>query len=307
VSAGPGGRGRLADLSDELALLVERTVTSVVALSGRGADFSASGSGFVIDDEGHAVTNAHVVEGFTGPIDTVLHGSERQRATVIGADPVCDLALLRLERPPGHHLALREEPARLGELCFGLGSPLGLYPESIALGVVSGVARTVPQQRGRRPIFKAIQTDVAINPGNSGGPLLDAAGEVLGVNQCIDTRASGIGFAIPAATVRSVVGELKTFGSVERAALGVTVVRRTAETGGQPVAGLAVTRVADTAGARSLAVGDVIVGVDGHRVSDTGDLYAVLTRDLVDRPTDVEVVRDGTRRTVSVRPTRLRH
>jgi len=298
------GSGRLAELSDELAALVERTVQSIVALTGRGRDFSASGSGFVIDQEGHVVTNAHVVEELRSPLDAVLHGFGRQKAAVVGRDPICDLALLRLEQPPPTWLALRREPARLGELCFGLGSPLGLYPESASLGVVSGLARTVPQKR-RRPIFHAIQTDVAINPGNSGGPLVDARGEVLGVNQCIDARAASIGFAIPASTVRFVVDELKAFGKVERAALGVTVVRRPAVLDGGPLVGLAVTRVGEQA-ARELEVDDLILAVDGHPVSDTGDLYAVLTKELIDRPTNVEVLRDGARCQLSVRPARLK-
>ena len=175
-SAPMAGLDRLAGFSDELAELVGRVVPSIVALSGRGADFSGSGSGFLVDAKGHVITNAHVVEGFTPPIDVVIHGGVHTHAEVVGVDALTDLALLQLrtapELPP---LDLRESDARLGELCFGLGSPLGVYPESVSIGVVSGVGRTI-RRKGTRPIYRAIQTDVAISPGNSGGPLVDSRG-----------------------------------------------------------------------------------------------------------------------------------
>src|SRR5436853_83331 len=131
------GPDRLAAFSDELADLVGRVVPSIVALSGRGADFSGSGSGFLVDALGHIVTNAHVVNGFTPPIDVVVHGGDHLHADVVGIDAITDLALLALRSPPElPALDLRPTTARLGELCFGLGSPLGVYPESVSIGVV---------------------------------------------------------------------------------------------------------------------------------------------------------------------------
>src|SRR5437588_11323415 len=132
-----GGLDRLADLSDELADLVGRVVPSIVALSGRGADFSGSGSGFLVDDAGRIVTNAHVVDGFTPPIDVVVHGGEHLRADVVGLDQTTDLALHALDRGAAGGLPaldFRSSPAPLGSLCFGLGRPLRVYPESLSLG-----------------------------------------------------------------------------------------------------------------------------------------------------------------------------
>ena len=174
----------------------------------------------------------------------------------------------------------------------------------MSIGVVSGLGRTI-RRKGMRPIYKAIQTDVAISPGNSGGPLVDAGGQVLGVNQCVDSRGAGISFAIPAETVRAISAELRANGRVERAALGVTVVRRTAAFDGRVAPGLAVTRVRDADAAGDLAEDDIIVAVGDAPVTEAGDLFALLTGDRVGRPTDVTVIRDGRQVTVVSHPGRL--
>jgi serine protease Do len=294
----------LEQLSDALGALVLKVTPSIVALTGSGDDFKSSGSGFLIDDQGHVVTNFHVVDGLSQPLDAGMHGGGRRKATVLGSDPLTDLSLLKLEDPPpAAHLTLRDKPAQLGELCIGLGSPFGMYPESVAMGVVSGLARTITQD-GRRPIENAIQTDVAINPGNSGGPLIDVRGEVIGVNNCTDSRGTGIGFAIPAETVRAIADELKEFGHIARAALGVTVVRRPVEVAGTTYAGLAVTRT-KTANNEGLLVDDVIVKLAGQVTDEPGDLYRILTRSLIDQPTNVQVVRGGALFDLTIRPSKL--
>ena len=301
----PGSLSALERLSDELVALVARVVPAVVALFGSGRGATSSGSGFLIDDRGHVVTNYHVVQGMDPVFHTILHAGLRGSATLLGSDPMTDLALLRLHESDGlPALVLREAPARLGEICIGLGSPFGMYPESVAMGVVSGVARTLDQE-GYRPIDRAIQTDVAINPGNSGGPLVDVRGDVIGVNKSVDTRGQGIGFAIPADTTRWVVEQLKAEGTVVRAALGVSVVRKTVEVDGGPRVGLEVIRVGPTGSRNGLAEGDVLLAVAGLAVDEAGDLHRILTRDLIDRPTDLEILRAGTVQHLSVRPSRL--
>jgi len=298
----PGAAG-LAALSDELATLVAAVTPAIVALTGQGQDFTASGSGFFLDDDGHVITNHHVVDGLTEPITAGLHGGERCTASVVGTDPLTDLALLKLDRSPPHHLAFRKQPARLGELCVAVGSPFGMYPESISLGVVSGLARSVPHE-GHRPIDHAIQTDAAINPGNSGGPLIDVEGKVIGVNQSIDSRGRGIGFAVPADTVASIAAELKEFGKVERASLGVSVIRRSVEVAGKRYDGVAVVGDAnpDDQGLRS---DDVLIEVAGQATDDPGDLYRILRRDLIDKPVNVQVVRGGQLTDLTITPARL--
>lgn len=294
----------LEQTSKELADLVERVIPGVVALSGVGKDFTGSGSGFLLDTDRHIVTNFHVIEKLKPPFDTAFRGIPRQKSVIVGVDPLTDLALLEVEEAPSWSLKFRETPVRLGELCIGIGSPFGMYPESVSVGVVSGLARTIPQ-KGGRPIQHAIQTDAAINPGNSGGPLLDVHGEVIGVNQCVDSRASAIGFAIPAETVMWVSRELLDHGSVVRAALGCTVERHPVVVDGKSLVGLAISRIARPTSSQDLSVGDVILKVDHQEVDETSDLYRILTRDRIGEPTPVEVLRDGSLRTLTVRPIRL--
>jgi len=304
TSEGSNVAGPLERLSDELAVLVARVLPCSAAISGMTRDFNeAAGSGFLFDDAGHLVTSSHVVEGLEPPLWIGLVDSPHAEASVLGMDPLTDVAVLQLEEYPKRHLRIRQRPARLGELCLALGSPFGMYRESVSLGIVSGLGRSLPQ-KGRRPIENAIQTDVAINPGNSGGPLIDVGGEVLGINMCIDPRAQEIGFAVPADTVEYVARELIMYGRVERAALGVTVAAQVVELAGGPEHRLAVTAVQGTV-AGDLRPGDVLLRIAGREVTNRGDLFRLLSRECIGRPIAVEVLRDGRCATVAVRPGRL--
>ncbi len=294
----------LADFSSRLARLAASAMRGVVTIFGRTAEGEVAGSGFLVDAQGHIVTNYHVIEGAESPLDVVLHGDRPRTAAVLGTDPWTDLALLQIERPVRAHLHLRPAPARLGELCLALGSPLGVYAESASVGVVSGIARTIPQEVGR-PIFHAIQTDCAINPGNSGGPLIDMRGLVLGANNCCDARAANIGFAIPAETISSVVAELKKSGRVVRATLDVTVKRTVVPVDGKNVEGLQVVKT-PKGGNGHFRPGDVILRIGGTRVRQPHDIFSLLTSDCIGRPTEIEVVRGGERRQLTVQPRELR-
>jgi S1-C subfamily serine protease len=295
----------LQQLSDEFVALLAGVTPSVVALAGTGKEGEVTGSGFLIDDAGHAVTNFHVVEGLATPITVTIAGGTAQPAALVGTDPLTDLAVIKVETPPGPFLPTRVEPARLGELCLALGSPFGIYPESVALGVVSGLARTI-HRGGVRPIDHAIQTDAAINPGNSGGPLVDVRGFVIGVNQCVDTRAENIGFAIPADTLRAVAAELIAHGNVERAALGVSVAKQRVMVDGADRVGLRVTRVGrPLERGDALLVGDVLLAVGEEDVDEPGDLYRILTRDRIDAATPVRVLRGAAIHALTVHPARL--
>ncbi|RJL36055.1 S1C family serine protease [Bailinhaonella thermotolerans] len=183
------------DLSD-MAARVRRSVVSVEVRSGssRGA-----GSGFVIDGAGHVLTNAHVVDG-GGEVTVVLPDRRRLPATVVGADPAQDIAVLAVEpadSPPPLTMG-RSADVRVGDPVLAIGSPLGLAG-TVTAGIVSALDRRVPLGGGRAAV---VQTDASINPGNSGGPLVNARGEVIGVNTAMVSRGGsgsiGIGFAIPA-------------------------------------------------------------------------------------------------------------
>ncbi len=300
VSAG----ARLEQWSEEIAGLVARVLPCSVAISGMTRDFSeVAGSGFLLDDAGHLVTSGHVVEGLEPPLWVGLVGCPHVAASVVGVDRLTDLAVLHLKDYPPRHLPLRERAARLGEVCLAFGSPFGKYRESVSLGIVSGLGRNVPQE-GRRPIENAIQTDAAVNPGNSGGPLVDVRGHVLGINMCVDPRAQDISFAVPADTIRYVSAELIAYGRVERAALGVAVAARVVELAGGAEHRLAVA-AARTTVAGDLRPGDVLLRIGGREVRNHGDLFRLLNRECIGRPTEVQLLRDGRPLTVTVMPGRL--
>jgi serine protease Do len=280
----------LSRFSDEIATLAERVVRSTAIVRGQSRDLDeSSGSAWLYDTE-HLVTNNHVVEDLVEPISVQLPGGAPKDAVVIGRDPLTDLAVLRSDPQVTASLPISQRGARLGELCFAFGSPLGEFPESISIGIVSGVKRSLPAG-DKRAIFDVIQTDAAINPGNSGGPLVNANGHVIGVNTAIRTGAAGIGFAVPADTVAEVVHELITYGAVERASLGVTVAPRGAS-GAPDGHALVVTAVRANA-AGPFERGDAIVAVGDRQISTQNDLLRALRRDVANRKVAVVVLRDG--------------
>jgi len=287
-------------LSDQLADLVEQVLPSVATLRGLDTALNEwSGSGFIVDDQGHLITNHHVVDGMGETMTVSLHGGTTVKANVIGSDPVTDLAVLSLDTSLLPALGIRTSPPRLGELCIAIGSPLGQFAESISLGVVSGLDRSIPTQQGSWPMEHMIQTDAAVNHGNSGGPLLDVRGFVIGVNDCGREDGQNISFAIPAETVSAVAAELIEHGSVMRSGLGVVISNRSMPIDGPEGHRLTVSEVKV---ATPLKAGDLLLDIAGRDVRDRGDLFRALNRDLVGKPTSITVVRDGTPVTVEVVP-----
>ena len=293
----------LAEFSDELASLAGRVLPSVVALTVTSGKRTGYGSGFVFDGNRHVVTNQHVIEDGE-EIVAELPGLPSRAAKVVGFDRLTDLAVLELEGDTPEHLELRPEPARLGELCLALGSPLGLYPESVSLGIISGLARSLPTRGAARSLERVLQTDCAINPGNSGGPLVDVRGRVLGVNTAIRTDGAGIGFAVPAGTVRVVAAELIARGKVSRASLGIAIAERHVEIEGRTVKRQVVTRIGRDSD-HDLRVGDALLAVDGVEVDGRAALYDQLGGDRVGRALTLAVHRDGRVHNVQVIPSEL--
>jgi serine protease Do len=279
----------LQQFSTDIIEIVARSRPAVATIH----THRSSGSGFLIDEAGNVVTNYHVVEDCGPELRIQFATGFVQKAGLVGADPLTDLAVVRAAGPLPQALSVRTRPPVLGEICLAMGSPLGEYTESVSIGIVSGLARTIPTTRGR-PLEHAIQTDAAINPGNSGGPLVDAAGLVLGVNTCIDVRAVGIGFAVPGETVDWVVRQILRYGDVRRGALGVAVASRVEDVDGQLRRAPVITRVPmDVAG--DLQPGDIILALAGRAVLDRADMYYLLTRDTIGTTLAVEVWRDGKR------------
>src|SRR4051812_6896217 len=246
--------------------IYKRVSPGVVFVQSTGGAQAATGSGFVYDNQGHIVTNDHVVEDFNS--FSVRVGSDQTpiRAQLVGKDPSSDLAVLKID--PGKvsgglkPLTLGDSNALApGDQAIAIGSPFGLAG-TVTVGVVSALGRTIQSPNGF-PIANAIQTDAAINPGNSGGPLLDAKGRVIGVNSQIKTESgdsnAGVGFAVPVETIKQVVPQIQTGGKIQRAFLGVSNAT-TNDQSGAVVSGVVPNGPAARAGLRA---GDKIVAVDG--------------------------------------------
>jgi len=291
--------------------LLPSTVQIVAELD--GTEGGATGSGFVLDREGHVVTNNHVVASAAeddGPIVVIDHKGRRLEATVVGRSSVYDLAVLAVEG--GGKL----EPAalgasqvlRVGDSVIAFGAPLGLS-QTVTSGIVSALNRPVTtsgQSDDDSSYINAVQTDAAINPGNSGGPLVNLAGEVVGVNSAIATNGGasgeagniGVGFAIPIEQVRTTVDQILRTGKAEYPVIGAQV-----RTGGEPDAdGATITEVMpDTPAERAgLEKDDVITRVDDQPVSDGIALIVAIRTHLPGDTVEMSVVRGGEERVVEV-------
>lgn len=275
---------------------------------GNEQEGKGNGSGSVIDSNGHILTNYHVIEGSQKL--TVSFGGEKQYpARVIGGDPDTDLAIIKIEPPAGMTIVPLGDSDKLsvGQKVLAIGNPFGL-DRTLTTGVISGLQRPI-RARNNRPIDAAIQTDASINPGNSGGPLLDKYGKMIGINSQILSPAGGsvgVGFAVPVNTAKRIIPQLLQFGEVRRPKLGATLpsVSELAARGYRlPVEqGLLVYQTqpnasADRAGLRGIStngnIGDIIVAVDGQKMTELDDLYRLLDKKQIGDTVSLEVYRDG--------------
>jgi putative serine protease PepD len=251
--------------------VVEITVT----LSGGSSQFGApgearaQGSGWVFDSDGHIVTNEHVVDGATS-IKVQFWNGKTYSATVVGTDPSTDLAVIKVDAPSSelHPLPVGDSSkVQVGNGVVAIGSPFGLE-ETVTSGIVSALHRAI-EAPNNFTINDSIQTDAAINHGNSGGPLLNAQGQVIGVNAQIKSDSGGnegVGFSIPSNTVRSIASQLISSGKVEHAYLGISI-DSTA-----PTARVAEVKPSTPAAKAGLKAGDVIVAVDDTSIAAGDDL-----------------------------------
>ena len=258
------------------------------------------GSGFIIDRDGHILTNYHVIEG-ARQVEVTLHNKKKYRAEIIGRDRSHDLAVLQIKAAGLVPATLGDSKNLVvGQKVYAIGNPFGLSG-TMTRGIISSL-RPIRNPEGAY-IDEAIQTDAAINPGNSGGPLLNSRGEVIGINSMIATggsnQSAGIGFAIPINTAKAVINDLVTYGRVRRPTLGIRTLPigpELAEEMGLPADnGVLIQQVqpngaADRAGLRGgnqrafignipvMLGGDLIVAIDGEPVSDPQDLAQVMNK-----------------------------
>jgi len=294
---------------------------------GQSQQGTSTGSGFLIDNEGHMVTNNHVIEGASDITVTLGDSDEVYEAEVVGTDPSTDLAVIKVDAPEKAMKPLQlgdSSKVKVGDPVVAIGNPFGL-DRTVTTGIVSALQREIASLN-QYAISNVIQTDAAINPGNSGGPLINADGEVIGVNSQIATGGTGrgnvgIGFAVPSNTVKDVVGQLIEGGTVEHAYLGISaatisdqladalnlgtdhgvIVQEVPKGGPADKAGIEAGDTPVTVGGQQvLTGGDVITKVNGEEIGSMEDLIAVINDSKVGDSIELEVISDGKTRTVEV-------
>jgi S1-C subfamily serine protease len=279
------------------------------------------GSGFIIDKEGHVLTNYHVVAD-ARQIEVALHNRKKYRATVVGLDRSHDLAVLQIKAPDLTPMVLGDSGnLQVGQKVYAIGNPFGLAG-TLTRGIVSSIRQV--QEPDGMTIDDAIQTDASINPGNSGGPLLNMHGDVIGINTMIASnvgQSAGIGFAIPINTAKAVINDLLTIGRVRRPALGVSTIPidpELADQMGLPADyGLLIVQVspggaADSAGLRGgsqraflgntpiMIGGDLIVAIDGQKVEDQLELAQIMNNHRAGDTVHVTIYRGKKKMDVTV-------
>jgi len=292
--------------------LLPSTVQIIAAFEGENE--GATGSGFVLDREGHVITNNHVVAAAAedgGPIKVVDSEGVRHDATVVGRSPVYDLAVLLIDPPEGLEPAAlgASSVLRVGDPVVAFGAPLGLS-QTVTSGIVSALDRpvTTGDAENTSSYINAVQTDAAINPGNSGGPLVNLAGEVVGVNSAIATTGGGglggggsgnigVGFAIPIEQVRTTADQILKTGEARYPVIGATV-----QTGGSGSEGAVIDAVksgtpADDAGLRK---DDLVTEVDGRLVTDGIALIVAIRTHQPGETIEFTIRRDGAEQAVEI-------
>jgi S1-C subfamily serine protease len=279
------------------------------------------GSGFVIDKEGHILTNYHVIAD-AGEVWVTLHNRKKYRATIVGTDRSHDLAVLQIKATDLQPMALGDSTnLQVGQKVYAIGNPFGLSG-TLTRGIVSSIRQV--QEPDGMVIEEAIQTDAAINPGNSGGPLLNWHGEVIGINTMIASsvgQSAGIGFAIPINTAKAVLNDLVTLGRVRRPALGIRTIPVDPELAGEMGLaadyGLLIVQAvqggaADRAGLRGgnerarigntpiMVGGDLIVAVDGEKIESQQTLAQVMNKHRAGDTVTVTIYRGKKKMDVSV-------
>ena len=303
------------DESSAVITAVARVMPSVVVIESRSSGgvlggANGTGSGFIFDSNGWILTNKHVVEG-ADEISVKLNDSRVFSGRVYGIDTLTDLAIVKIDATglPAATIGSSEE-LELGQLAIAIGNPLGNFENTVTTGVVSGLGRQI--QAGdstgttSEQLNNLIQTDAAINPGNSGGPLINSAGQVIGINTAVNQDAQGIGFAIPISVARP-IAELALAGKpIERPWIGVyykMVDAQVAKDLGlsvdhgvlidKPVSGAPAVFAGSPADEAGLVEGDIVVAVDGEAVDAEHDLSTRILPHLPGDTVTLSVVRDG--------------
>jgi len=310
--------------------VVNVTSTSIVQDWFEAYQSGGSGSGSILDKQGHILTNYHVVKGpdkiYADKLEVTLSNNHKYKAQVIDSDPDNDLALIKIDAPREDLTTIplgESKGLRVGQKVLAIGNPFG-FDRTLTTGIVSGLARPIRSEMTGKLIEGVIQTDAAINPGNSGGPLLNSRGQMIGINTMIYSPSGGsigIGFAVPVDTAKRIVSDILQYGRVRKPDLGIeslTVNARLANALDLPVnegvmvIGLVTGATAEKAGLKGPTNevqigryvipigGDIIVGIDGQKISSRDDLDRALNNKNVGDTVQVEVMRGKGRTTLTV-------
>lgn len=305
-----------AAVAPDFTDIIRQALPSVVRIDVRGIEVGSAGnaSGVVIDGQGHIVTNHHVVAGATSIVVT-SSDNNTARARLIGSDPRTDLAVIEVEESPGPAITVADpDGLAVGQPVVALGSPFGLDGSATA-GIISALDRTIDLRGGDGVMTRlpgVLQTDAGINPGNSGGPLLNADGQLVGVNSSVlgEDFGGDVGFAIPAATVATTAAALIADGQIQTPYLGVALsdapqvgaTDTDTDGGSEPPGGALIERVDEgtPAALGGLAANDVIVAVNDTDISGVDSLVAAVTDAGVGATIDISYVRDRQVRVASI-------
>lgn len=268
----------------------------------------AAGSGVIISEDGYIVTNNHMVDG-AQDIDVILNDNRKFTAKVIGRDPNTDIALIKIEARNLTVLPWGDSDAlKLGEWVLAVGNPFNLT-STVTAGIVSAKSRSIGIMSGKMPLESFIQTDAAVNPGNSGGALVNARGELVGINTAIASQTgsySGYSFAIPVSIVHKVVEDLRKYGEVQRALLGVSIAdiddKLAKEKKLDRTEGAYVAEVTQEGGAKAAGIkeGDVIVAINATKVNSKTQLSEQVGKHRPGDQVSVTIRRDGSEKVFNV-------
>lgn len=295
--------------SSTVMRVAQALLPSVASVRVRTRQGVGAGSASVITEQGHLLTSAHVVEG-ADAVDLAFHDGTVAAATVVGSDPLSDLAVLHADEPTPPPVRMGDATSLgVGQLVVALGNPHG-FSGSVTAGIVSALGRSLPTRAGR-VIDEVIQTDAALNPGNSGGALADSAGRMIGVNTAV--AGIGLGLAVPInATTREIIDALRTGGRVRRAWLGIAgstvplapeVAMKAGSRVGMQVVSVIPNSPAAAAGARA---GDIVLSLDGVPIPNPTALQRRMVEGAIGRRIEMTVWRNGALVDIVVLPEELR-
>jgi len=277
------------------------------------------GSGFFVSSDGYIVTNCHVVEDSTAEYTVLTKDNKKYTAKIVAKDKTLDVAVLKIDGKNFSYLTFADsDTLKLGQTAIAIGNALAEFQNSISMGIVSGLSRSITASDGNgsaEQLNGVIQTDAAINPGNSGGPLLDIKGNVIGVNVAIENSANSIGFALPSNVVKSVVDSVMKNGEIVKPYLGVRYTQITSDvkeknnlsvdygvlvSRGSANGELAVIpgSPADKAG---IVENDIILEIDGAKLENDKSLVSILRQKKVDQTVTLKVMHDGATKEVKVK------